>query len=84
MGFWGFGEGLKRRASDLSKVKDLSVDDMMWYKKQPNGKENLGRFVKLVNHEKGIIEVGITDKKGMEKFITLELNRYQWGTLTNP
>ena len=79
----GLVESMKRRASDLSKVKDLSVGDMIWYKKS-HGKENFGRFVKLMDHEKGIIKIGITDKKGMEKTITLELNKYQWGTLTNP
>ena len=59
------------------------MGDMIWYKKS-HGKENFGRFVKLMDHEKGIIKIGITDKKGMEKTITLELNKYQWGTLTNP
>ena len=56
----GLGEGVKRRASDLSKVKDLTMDDVIWYKKS-HGKENFGRFIKLVNHEKGTIEVEITD-----------------------
>ena len=59
------------------------MDDVIWYKKS-HGKENFGRFIKLVNHEKGTIEVEITDKKGMKKIITLDLNKYQWGTLTNP
>ena len=36
------------------------MDDVIWYKKS-HGKENFGRFIKLVNYEKGTIEVEITD-----------------------
>lgn len=76
------GEGNKRKASDLSKVKDLSPDDVIWYKK-PHGEEIIGRFVKLVNHDLGKIEVEITDNRGTAKIVPVELNKCQWGTVTD-
>ena len=75
------GEGGKRKASDLSKVKGLTKDDVIWFKK-PHSEEVIGRFLKLLNHDTGKINVEVQDNKGLKKIISVELNKCLWGSVT--
>ena len=75
------GESGKRKASDLSKVKGLVKDDVIWFKK-PHSEEVIGRFLKLLNHDTGKISIEVPDNKGLKKIISVELNRCLWGTIT--
>ena len=62
-------------------MKGLTKDDVIWFKK-PHSEEVIGRFLKLLNHDTGKINVEVQDNKGLKKIISVELNKCLWGSVT--
>ena len=74
--------GVKRRASDVSKLSDLKKGDAIWWKTSKQ-EDFIGVFLMIVDPT-GIVRVQVeNNKNGKKPKKDVNLSKCQWGTMSN-